>query len=150
MKSPPRENDATTKRLRARIRNRHDDCHICGQPIDYTAHHTDPWSFQMDHLLQIANGGPNIEANVGPSHRACNRARSDKIDAIAIAAAEHLGIRINASRNGPQNMRAAIQDHAWSAGRTPCTTPDGEHCTRCRGTHNPKSGVIWVSERRWW
>lgn len=129
MKSPPRENDATTKRLRTRIRNRHDDCHICGQPIDYTAHHTDPWSFQMDHLLQIANGGPNIEANVGPSHRACNRARSDKIDAIAIAAAEHLGIV-----RGHEKVPTGGQVEVSSFGRIKVSTP----CSSCRsGTAGP-------------
>ncbi|OBB79272.1 HNH endonuclease [Mycolicibacterium peregrinum] len=142
MKSPPRENDATTKRLRTRIRNRGDDCHICGQPIDYTAHHTEPWSFQMDHLLQIANGGPNIEANVGPSHRACNRARSDKIDAIAIAAAEHLGIPLNPTKAARHGHTPASRHWICNAG-----TPDGQHCPEHNCTH---PGVYYVSKRRWW
>ncbi|TVX97851.1 HNH endonuclease [Mycolicibacterium porcinum] len=143
MTTVQRENDATTKRLRTNLRNRHNDCHICGQPIDYQLHHLDPGAFQMDHLLQIANGGPNTADNVAASHRFCNRARSDTIDHIAIAAAERLGIPINTNKT------------ALYPGRTPaperrCSTPDGQLCEPCRGTHNPSPGVTWVTARRWW
>ncbi|GAB5895896.1 hypothetical protein OKHIL_17030 [Mycolicibacterium mageritense] len=144
MRPPQRENDATTKHLRTRLRTRRNDCHICGHPIDYDAHHTAPWSFQMDHLVQIANGGPNIESNVAAAHRACNRARSDKVDAITIWAAERLGITLDPAKT------AHYPGHAPTPERQPCNTPDGQHCPTHRGTHNPQPGVYWVSERRWW
>jgi hypothetical protein len=132
----PRVNDAQLKHLRARLRGRHDPCHICGHQIDYDAHHHDPSAFQMDHLLQVANGGPEHDPeNVAASHRACNRARSDKIDDIAIRAAAMYGVSIN--------QRSAAPDR-------PCGTPDGQLCDQCRGTHNPSSSVTFVTSRNWW
>lgn len=144
MTPPTRENDAETKRLRARLRGRHDDCHICLKPIDYDAHHLNPWAFQMDHLVQFAHGGPTIEANVAASHRACNRRRSDTIDGITIAAAYRLGIPLDPTKTAGTYGQTAPSEPP------PCTTPDGQLCNRHGGTHNPQPGVHWVTRRRWW
>ncbi|WP_155771490.1 hypothetical protein [Mycobacterium asiaticum] len=27
--------------------------------------------------------------------------------------------------------------------------PDGQHCTRCNGVHNPRPGVTFVTSRTW-
>lgn len=132
-----RENDAMAKRLRARLRREGRHCHICGYPIDYKANHLDPMSFQVDHLLQIANGGPAHDYdNLDAAHRKCNRTRSDTIDAIAIAAAGRYGITL-----APQAGTASVRD---------CGTPDGVACEACGGTHNPSPGVEFVTARRWW
>ena len=32
--------------------------------------------------------------------------------------------------------------------RTGCA-PDGQHCTRCAGTHNPTPGCSYVTSRTW-
>lgn len=144
MTTPKRENDATTKRLRARLRGRRDDCHICCRPIDYDAHHHAPWAFQMDHLVQVAHGGPTIEANVAASHRACNRRRSDTIDGITIAAAYRLGIPLDPTKTGHYPGRAPTPE------QPPCTTPDGQLCEAHSRIHNPAPGVTFVTSRKWW
>ncbi|MDB2193342.1 hypothetical protein [Mycobacteroides abscessus] len=137
----PRVNDTRAKRLRARLRGEQRPCHICGGDIDYGAHHHSPHAFQLDHLWQVALGGPEYEySNAGASHRACNRQRSDKVDHITIAAAARHGVTIEPDerarrRRGPQPTE-----------RT-CGTPDGQHCTGCNGTH---TGSTFVTARNWW
>lgn len=54
------------------------NCYHCGDPIDYDAHHLDPLSFTIDHLKALANGGSDTLDNIVPSHRKCNRDKSDK------------------------------------------------------------------------
>lgn len=128
-----RVNDARAKRLRARLRREQRPCHVCGQPIDYTAHHHDPLAFEMDHLWQVDLGGPLYEwDNLGSSHRACNRRRSNKIDQTTIAAALQYGVILN--------LDTKPASHA----------PNGIHCTECNGTHNPTAGVTYVTARNWW
>lgn len=53
-------------------------CHLCGQPIDYQAHHLDPLSFSVDHVVPLNAGGPDTLDNTAPAHRKCNRDKSDK------------------------------------------------------------------------
>lgn len=55
-------------------------CYHCHEPIDYQAHHHDPLSFQIDHLHPIDKGGPDTIDNCVPSHRKCNRTKSNKVD----------------------------------------------------------------------
>jgi hypothetical protein len=132
----PRINDTQAKRLRARQRAKQLPCHACGGEIDYHADHTDPLSFQLDHLWQVANGGPEYDPdNCASSHRACNRRRSDNIDAIAIAAAATYGVTLTA---------------ATKTRRDPSCAPDGHPCMDCDGIHNPAApGVIFVTTRNW-
>lgn len=59
---------------------RHPDCYHCHEPIDYEADHLDPLSFQLDHLNPLDAGGPDTLDNKVPSHRKCNRAKSNKVD----------------------------------------------------------------------
>lgn len=72
----------------ATLRNRHrriltrrgDDCHLCGEPIDYgITDHLHPLSFQIDHIVPIARGGLDELSNLASSHRRCNRERGDKL-----------------------------------------------------------------------
>ena len=65
-------------RDRQRIRRTRPACHICGQPIDYTAPHLDPGAYVVDHLIPLAKGGPDTLANKGAAHRSCNRAKGAK------------------------------------------------------------------------
>ena len=55
------------------------DCYHCNEPIDYEADHLDPECFQLDHLNPLDNGGPDTLDNKVPSHRKCNRAKSNKL-----------------------------------------------------------------------
>lgn len=54
-------------------------CYLCGGPIDVTLPKEHPMSFQLDHRLALAAGGdPWDPTNHGSTHRACNRAKSDR------------------------------------------------------------------------
>lgn len=72
----------TTLRDRHRriIRRGRPPCHLCGKPIDYTAHHLDPNSFTIDHITPIAADGTDTLDNLGAAHRKCNRDKSDSIN----------------------------------------------------------------------
>jgi 5-methylcytosine-specific restriction endonuclease McrA len=72
---------STTNRDRHRriIAKDQPPCHWCHQPINYQAGHLDPLSFQVDHVTPIARGGEDVLDNCVPSHRACNRQKSDKV-----------------------------------------------------------------------
>lgn len=134
----PRVNDSKAKRIRARLRREANPCHLCGNPIDYDAHHLDPRSFQVDHLWQVANGGPEYDdTNCASSHRGCNRARSNHVDHIAITTAAHYGVTL--TQRGTQHPST-----------TPACAPDGLPCATCNGTHNPAPGVTFVTSRNWW
>lgn len=54
-------------------------CHWCGEPIDYEAHHLDPLSFTIDHVIPLAKGGSDTLDNIVPAHRVHNREKSDKL-----------------------------------------------------------------------
>lgn len=71
-------NTTRRDRLRARVARTRPACHICGGEIDYDAPHLDPMSFALDHISPLARGGADDIDNVAASHRACNRAKSDK------------------------------------------------------------------------
>jgi len=48
-------------------------CHLCGGIIDMRLSYNDPYSWTLDHLTALANGGaPEDLANVAPAHRSCN------------------------------------------------------------------------------
>lgn len=53
-------------------------CGICGGDIDYSLPYLDPMSFEVDHIIALANGGADDLANKQASHRKCNRAKWDR------------------------------------------------------------------------
>ena len=71
----------TTRRDRHRkiISRGHPPCAICGEDIDYDAPHTDPRSFQVDHIIPVFRGGADSLDNKQASHRKCNRDKSFKL-----------------------------------------------------------------------
>lgn len=64
---------------RAAVGKDHPPCHWCTEPIDYDAHHLDPMAYQIDHVTPLSRGGSDTLDNLVPSHRACNRDKSDKL-----------------------------------------------------------------------
>ena len=52
-------------------------CHLCGDPIDYTAPYTDRRAFTADHIEPIAAGG-SMTGPLKPAHRSCNSRRGAK------------------------------------------------------------------------
>lgn len=55
------------------------DCYHCGEPIDYAAGHLEPLAFEIDHLVPLDAHGPDAIENIVPSHRKCNRDKSNKL-----------------------------------------------------------------------
>ncbi|SIA00097.1 HNH endonuclease [Mycobacteroides abscessus subsp. abscessus] len=129
--SPERRTHTRRDRALAdRVRRRGDDCHICGQPIDYSLPPGLPGSFEADHIMPYALGGASTLDNLAASHRACNRAKSD---------------------THPDTLAASKRQRDT----TPTRCPDGP-CDACGGTHNPplsvtnpRGGVTFVTARRW-
>lgn len=66
-------------RARARLARAKPACHICGQPIDYALPYLHPQSFVVDDVIPLARGGPDADGNKAAAHRACNRAKSDRL-----------------------------------------------------------------------
>ena len=64
-----KRNTATRDRDRARIARDKPACHICGQAIDYTLPHLDPWSFVVDHVMPLAKGGADALSNKKAARR---------------------------------------------------------------------------------
>lgn len=71
----------TTQRDRDRkaIARTKPPCGICESEIDYMLPYLDPMSFEVDHIIALANGGTDDLANKQASHRKCNRAKWDRL-----------------------------------------------------------------------
>lgn len=55
-------------------------CAICGKPVDKSLKYPDPMSPTVDHIIPISrNGDPSALENLQLAHRACNRAKSDRL-----------------------------------------------------------------------
>lgn len=87
---------ARTALQRARLfEARGGTCHICGHRIDGTR---EPWD--LDHIVPLALGGEDADANLAPAHASCHRAKggktSDDVKAIRKAErvrAKHMGAK---------------------------------------------------------
>jgi 5-methylcytosine-specific restriction endonuclease McrA len=64
-----KRNSALRFKHRARIARDKPSCHICGQAIDYSLPHLDPWSFVVDHVIPISKGGADALSNKKAAHR---------------------------------------------------------------------------------
>jgi len=72
-------NTARRDRFRRIIAADEPPCALCGNPIDYQAHHLDPMSFTIDHITPRNRGGQDVIDNIQAAHRKCNRDKSDKV-----------------------------------------------------------------------
>lgn len=70
-------NTAQRDRNRKAIARGRPPCHLCGEPIDYEAHHLEPLAFQIDHIIPRNKGGNDELENLAPAHRKCNRDKGD-------------------------------------------------------------------------
>ncbi|MFZ2228296.1 MAG: HNH endonuclease signature motif containing protein [Candidatus Nanopelagicaceae bacterium] len=67
-------------RHRKILRARRGPCGICKGDIDYSLPYLHPLSFEVDHVLPTAKGGPDVIENKQASHRKCNREKSAHIE----------------------------------------------------------------------
>lgn len=62
-------------------------CAWCGQEIDTTLHHLNPWAGTVDHMTALADGGhPTDTRNLTAMHRGCNSRKEMARRRIATAA----------------------------------------------------------------
>ena len=76
---PTPRSTTTRDRLRRQVSRGHPPCHLCGDPIDYSLRSPDPLSFEVDHVIPRSRGGEDTLDNAAPSHRRCNRAKSNRL-----------------------------------------------------------------------
>jgi 5-methylcytosine-specific restriction endonuclease McrA len=76
----PRRNTTRRDRYRRQLAIGNPPCALCGNQINYDANHLDPMSFTIDHIQPIAAGGRDVLDNLQPTHRSCNRTKSDKVE----------------------------------------------------------------------
>jgi hypothetical protein len=50
-------------------------CYLCGQPLA-------PVGWQIEHVIAIDRGGPDVLANVMPAHRLCNQRKGTRVVAL--------------------------------------------------------------------
>jgi 5-methylcytosine-specific restriction endonuclease McrA len=67
-----KRNTTQRDRDRARIRATKANCHICGEPIDYTLPWPDPMCFVVDHIKSLHKGGADHIHNKAAAHNKCN------------------------------------------------------------------------------
>lgn len=76
-------------RVRARIFDRDNRCHLCGCEIQIGQ------KWDLDHVVALINGGENREANLKPSHRKCHKDKTarDVAEKAKVAAVrqKHIG-----------------------------------------------------------
>lgn len=77
--NPRRTNGARRNRIRARVLAAYDVCYLCGKPVDKTLRTPHPLSAEVDEIIPVSRGGsPYDFSNCRLTHRACNRAKSNK------------------------------------------------------------------------
>ena len=77
-----KRNTARRDRHRRIIAADEPPCALCGEPIDYQAHHLDPLAFTIDHITPMSRGGDELDTleNLQPAHRKCNRDKSNNVE----------------------------------------------------------------------
>lgn len=53
----------------AELKEVYSDCYLCGETL------YEP--IEIDHVVPLSKGGPHVWGNLRPTHRSCNRAKSD-------------------------------------------------------------------------
>ncbi|WP_085107871.1 HNH endonuclease [Mycolicibacillus trivialis] len=85
-KTGRRQYSSADRRYRKIIAARRDPCALCGEEINYQAHHHDPLALEIDHIIPVSRGGQTTLDNLRATHRSCNRARSNRIELDNLAA----------------------------------------------------------------
>jgi 5-methylcytosine-specific restriction endonuclease McrA len=94
-----------TKQIRAEVEMYGLPCHLCGKPIDLTLHHLHPRSFTVDHIIPLADGGPEVDRdNCAPACRGCNSAKANRARARKRQRTQHL-MQTNKEQNTQRTSR---------------------------------------------
>lgn len=98
------------ERNRKKILLTEEVCGICGKPVDKSLKFPHPLAPTVDHIIPIDRGGhPSAIENLQLAHFACNRAKSDKLQAVTPAAP---------AKGEPVTMRMLPQSRDWLAYRS--------------------------------
>lgn len=67
-----------SKQIREYVYNRDGGiCYLCQEPIDRALPHQSPYSYQVEHVNPVSNGGANHPDNYRAAHRRCNSKKGD-------------------------------------------------------------------------
>lgn len=103
-----RANGHRRNQLIQRHRAAGEDCHICGQPIDYTLTQPDPWACVIDEIIPVALGGDPLSwHNTHAAHRWCNQLKGTRTLEWAQAAAK----KILSGEKNSANSASTIAPH---------------------------------------
>jgi 5-methylcytosine-specific restriction endonuclease McrA len=84
------DNHRAPGKVRQRIFDRDNRCHLCGLP-------TDGKKWDLDHVVALINGGENRENNLRPAHLKCHKEKTarDVAEKAKVAAIrqKHIGAR---------------------------------------------------------
>jgi 5-methylcytosine-specific restriction endonuclease McrA len=115
-------NTSRWRKLRREVLASEDTCHICGNPVDVTLPHRDPWAPQVDHIVPIWVD-PTLaleRSNVRLSHFRCNRARDNRTNGVPLAVPVAASAPYTPTHHHPHS-RTWAPDH-----------PAGADCPTCR------------------
>ena len=86
-----KRNSTMQARMREYVRRRGGNCHICGQPVDYTIPYylpgtrsPNPEAYVVDHLIPLHKGGAHDTSNGVPAHWRCNSKKRARLYAPII------------------------------------------------------------------
>lgn len=84
-------NSTMQARMREHVRRRGGNCHICGQPVDYTIPYyipgtrkPNPEAYVADHDVPLHKGGAHNTSNAKPAHWRCNSKKRARLYAPII------------------------------------------------------------------
>ena len=78
--NPRRIKPGARDQLRKRVLAEENTCHLCGHPVDTSLPAHLDGSPEVDEILPVSRGGdPTDRDNVRLAHRACNRARGNRL-----------------------------------------------------------------------
>lgn len=84
-------------------------CHLCGHAIKVPAE-----TWDLDHVIALANGGENREANLAPAHKHCHLAKTGKDVAekskVAAIRQKHTGAKFAKSKLATKQPKGPWQD----------------------------------------
>lgn len=82
-------------------------CHICGGNIDGTRE-----AWELEHIIPIAMGGEDNEANAAPAHSSCHKGKT-ATDKAQIAKANRVRAKHNGAKAAPKATLPGSKGSKW-------------------------------------
>jgi len=92
------------------------ECFICGEPIDLVLHHG---QLDIDHIIPLAQQGPDEENNFGLTHSTCNRSKGAADLRVARRIIEFEKLHISAQKEGARGANLGHLLRRYEGARWP-------------------------------